>query len=698
MSLGLGRTADPAPISAPTRGLGYVAALDGLRGLAVALVLVFHQDPSWLPGGYLGVSAFFTLSGFLITRLLLVEHHRTGTIGLGAFWGRRIRRLWPASLLCAFVVVVVSTAGGQGTATQLQGLRGDAIASLTSLANWRFIATGGGYGALLSAPSPFQHFWSLAIEEQFYLVFPPLLLVLLGRRGHHAPPDRAKAVAALASLTAAGIATGWVLRAGSSGGAYYDTAARVPELLIGCLLALLLHEREPVRRLHNRVVLAAASAAALFGLAWMWTHVTAADPALFHGLLPLHAALVAVVILAAVQPRAPIPLVLSWEPLRALGAISYGVYLFHWPVFLWLGADVVHAEGVALFLVRVVATLTAALLSFRLLELPVRTLRFGGTVVLRRALPAAAVVVLLVAVLATRNPPQGTSAKVALREEVSRAPVSVTPGSTVPDSPLGRPIKLVFAGDSLGYQLELVFIHWSLFFPGRFDVGEGTAQPGCGMVSDGELVQRDYDVRKNTPVCRKVVERNTARVNSIDPDLFVVVTGPWDIGDRQLPGEDTFRSIGDPVLDAFLQRQFQNDIDAMTAKGAQVVWVNWPCIQPVDTLPDGGPLPSGFKEAKVEHLNRVIIPALARANPLTVQVVDLSKSLCPGGRFQRTNAKGETLRADDGMHMTPEGGALAREQLVPRIFTAAKRVVGRGTVRSVAAVRPAPGGPARPRP
>ncbi len=671
----------------------YVQSLDGLRGVAVAAVLLFHQDPSWLPGGYLGVSAFFTLSGFLITRLLLVEHERSGTIGVGSFWGRRVRRLWPASLLCAFGIVVLATVGGQATASQLQSLRGDALASLTSVANWRFMLSGGGYGALVSSPSPFQHFWSLAIEEQFYLVLPPLLLVLLGRRlrGRHAREQRTRAVAVLAGLTVLGVAAGWVLRDGSNGAAYYGTLARAPELLGGCLLAFALHRRGPVRGQRNRIALAGASGVAVLALGWMWTHVTAGDPALFHGLLVLHAALVSVVILAAVQPRAPVQRAFSVEPLLALGAISYGVYLFHWPIFLWLDAGVVHADGMALFLVRVVATLVVSLASYRLLEQPVRRLRFGGPIVLRRALPAAAVFVLLVAVLVTGNPPQGSSAAVSLRDQVRGAPVSVTPGSTVPASPLGRPTRVVFAGDSLGYQIAFAFAPWTAFFPDRLDVVGLTAAPGCGMVSDGELPTRDRQVRLDNQECRVVAQRNAERVDAADPDVFVVTTGPWDVGDRQLPGEDTFRSIGDPALDRFLQQQFQDDIDAMTAKGAQVVWVDWPCIQPVPTLPDGGPVPTGFDAAKVEHLNRVVIPALERANSLRMQVVDLSRSLCPDGRFAATDAHGVSLRTDDGMHVTAEGDALARDQILPVVFEAAKRARTR-VAQPVSAVHPASAG------
>src|ERR1700704_1554477 len=145
-----------------------VGALDGLRGLAVAAVLLYHSRFTWMRGGFLGVSAFFTLSGFLITSLLLTQRDRG--VPLRRFWGRRARRLLPAAMLTLVGVLVF--AATIATDDQLRLLRGDVIATLTYVANWRFYFSGQSYAHLFTAPSPVLHFWSLAIEEQFYLVFP----------------------------------------------------------------------------------------------------------------------------------------------------------------------------------------------------------------------------------------------------------------------------------------------------------------------------------------------------------------------------------------------------------------------------------------------------------------------------------------------------------------------------------------------
>ena len=161
----------------PAAAWSHVPALDGVRALAVTAVLVFHARPDWLPGGFLGVDAFFVLSGYLITGLLLAEAGTRGSVRLGAFWARRARRLLPALLV---LLVVVALVGREVLPrAELAGLRLDALAALGYVANWRMIFRGGGYFAVTAPPSPLQHTWSLAIEEQFYLVWPLLVVLAL---------------------------------------------------------------------------------------------------------------------------------------------------------------------------------------------------------------------------------------------------------------------------------------------------------------------------------------------------------------------------------------------------------------------------------------------------------------------------------------------------------------------------------------
>ncbi len=213
--------------------LGHLRGLDGLRGLAVAAVVAFHAGFDRMVGGYLGVSTFFTLSGFLIASLLFAGASEDGVV-LRGFWGRRFRRLFPASVV-TLIAVLALFVPFVATADQLVTLRGDSLAALFNVANWRFIIEGSSYGDLFSAPSPVLHFWSLAIEEQFYLVFPLLLWLVIRVVGGR----RALVGGFLAALAAGSLA--WTLFGGlSEDHIYFGTGTRASELLLGGVLAVIL--------------------------------------------------------------------------------------------------------------------------------------------------------------------------------------------------------------------------------------------------------------------------------------------------------------------------------------------------------------------------------------------------------------------------------------------------------------------------
>ncbi|MBI5087403.1 MAG: acyltransferase [Actinobacteria bacterium] len=200
--------------------------------MAVALVLVFHAGMAIAPAGYLGVSVFFTLSGYLITTLLLAEHAATGRIDLGRFWARRLRRLMPASLLCLVAVVV---ARQFGAFDQVGGLRGDVVGAVAQVFNWVELAGSRSCGELFgTAASPVEHYWSLAIEEQFYWCWPLMLwgLLALARRGRWS--ITALVVSITVTMSAAAIV---IASTAGPDAAYWATPARLPEILVGASLA-----------------------------------------------------------------------------------------------------------------------------------------------------------------------------------------------------------------------------------------------------------------------------------------------------------------------------------------------------------------------------------------------------------------------------------------------------------------------------
>jgi peptidoglycan/LPS O-acetylase OafA/YrhL len=364
----------------------------------VVLVLAFHAEVPGFGGGFLGVSLFFTLSGYLIGQLLLDEHARTGRVALRSFWARRARRLAPASLACLAAVAVLVTVTDWFPG---QDVPGDVVAAALEVANWRFVVAGWSYEDLFtSVPSPVLHFWSLAIEEQFYVVFPLVVAFVLPRGGRR--------------RLAAVLAAGWVLGsvAAVSAGervAYYASHARAPELLAGVLLAMVWPVGGTRSAAAARAVDRLGSVGVVALLALSTTTAVGADW-LFAGGLPALSLLWCAVVAAASGDGA-LARLLSWRPAVAVGRRSYGIYVYHWPIFLVLTEARVGVGGPGLVVVRVAATALAAWISFAWLEAPVRERhRFGRPAVARTVAVGAlaAVVVLASAAPPTSVPLPGT--------------------------------------------------------------------------------------------------------------------------------------------------------------------------------------------------------------------------------------------------------------------------------------------------
>ncbi|MFM7755460.1 MAG: acyltransferase family protein, partial [Actinomycetota bacterium] len=351
-------------------GRQRIPGLDGLRALAVVAVLLFHLRVDIARGGFLGVSLFFTLSGYLITRLLLEEHRGTGTIALVPFWGRRLRRLMPAALVTLAAVTVAALAFD---VFESSTVRGDLWAALGYVANWRFMSASTSYADLfVSAPSPVVHFWSLAIEEQFYFVFPVVLLALLGRRGR-----RRTALIGLGVLWVASVSSALV--GASDNVVYYGLHTRAAELLTGALVALVLADgsRRPGGTLHTRLANGAVTVA-LAGFVALVITTDTGDRWLYRGGLAA-VSLLSVILVVGVQSPGPWQWLAERRQVVAIGELSYGLYLVHWPVFLILDADRTGLDGVALAGLRLAVTWAVAWTMAAAIERPIRRARLLPT-------------------------------------------------------------------------------------------------------------------------------------------------------------------------------------------------------------------------------------------------------------------------------------------------------------------------------
>lgn len=365
-------TDTPAP---QPRRLRYIPALDGIRTLAVLAVILYHLGLPWAPGGFLGVTVFFVLSGYLITRLLLGEFVNTSTINIKDFWVRRLRRLMPA---CVTVVVATAALCTVFNHVMLTKMRPDIIPSLLFVNNWWQIFSNVSYFNALGDPSPLTHFWSLAIEEQFYLVW-PVLLLLLFRRGARRTWVR-RSIFGLAVASALLMAVLYNPEADVSR-IYYGTDTRAFALLLGAWLAFI-----PPKVLRKSPLTSKSwhcdlwGAVALVGLAVMCVVTNGYSAAQYRGLMFLSAFLAVVLIASALQHDTRMSQFLALRPLVWLGKRSYSLYLWHYPLLLLMNpvADI-EQKPWWLQMFQLLVVLAAAELCYRFIETPLRRGTFMAT-------------------------------------------------------------------------------------------------------------------------------------------------------------------------------------------------------------------------------------------------------------------------------------------------------------------------------
>lgn len=628
-------------------------ALDGIRAISVIAVMIYHANSSWIPGGFLSVNVFFVLSGYLITGLCLKEASRAGRIDLAGFYKNRARRLLPA----LFVVIVVVTLIGARilTSNARAHLRGDALATLFYVANWRFIREGESYFSSAGDPSPFRHMWTLAIEEQFYLVFPLLLMGLIalmkGRR-------RLIARGFLGLIVLSALVQAWIyvnqiepMATPDPSRIYYGTDTRANELLLGAALAVAMTYWRKRALRANAPRLTILGIVSFVGMLAFFFGPNENAAWVFLGGSVLFSVLICCIIVAIeVEPHSGFAKALSWKPIVWIGELSYGIYLWHWPIFVFLNAERTGLSEPVLLVVRLALTLLLATISYYWIEQPIRTKKLQRRIGDQRAIAAWCVslpIVLIAVITATQGIKGVTDAK---------------SGSQLDTQAGSGDKRIAVIGDSVGYGLAFQFPAQS--YPGV--AVSGSAKIGCGTAEQW-LVVNGVKQSQDNPECRSEFDAWKAAVTNAKPQVVLWSMGGWDVYDHFIDGKIVKEQS--PEYATYYRGRLEKGL-AMVGPKAHVVIPKVACYAQPSYVVEGQDLAPNRNDPKRAAALNTIIDDFAKAHPKQVTAVDPTSWLCADGKPVKID--GKTIR-EDGVHYTEFGAKRFWAWLMPQIeryFTA----------------------------
>lgn len=701
-----------------------IDAYDGLRAVAVAAILCYHARFTWASGAFVSLTVFFTLSGFLITTLLVRAWERHAGIAFRQFLVRRARRLLPAAWTTLGLIVAMGVVGIWDDA-QRRDIVTEVPASIAQVVNWLFVFQGRTYGAEFASPSPVQHFWSLAVEEQLYLFIPLVLLVLLrlGTRtrtveggGGKRYLDHRVPTIGFAVLVVAGAAASWCWARVDINGAYFSTVSRSGEVLVGSLLACVLlqrtgsaQRRDSLLDVHRRVrpaqiggwagvavIVAVASVARPTDI-WMYPW----------GFLAVAAATGAIIV-ASGRPGL-MAAALSWRPMVWFGRRSYTVYLVHWPVFLWLTPARVGLGPWPLFALRLVVTVAASEVLHRLVELPGQRIGLGSAVPRHRPALLSVGVLVVAAGLISASWMMGSNAREASSLERFSAGEVAAPTVAPP------PIRVLVVGDELAASAG----GWTTIAGSPDVIVNVFSTPSCGLAVGGWVRLGDGTVERDRNRCGDVAAQRSRAVADSGADVVLIWGGLRDATDRKLSDSGEWLRPGTPGGDEFLRTEMGALVDAAGAGGARVGVLTVPHVRAVPTslppvdrhLPEaederaavilqdqavamGAPVggPAENDDARIDRINELIGEVAASRQ---VPVVDIASQMRvrPGGEHDPAfRADGVGLSAAGAAEMAPW---LGEEVRALRRSTAAPVAPPTGGVLGDLSIPPAPNRPAR---
>ncbi len=635
-------------------GPGYRPALDGYRGLFVVLVMLFHFGVTALAGGWVGINHFFTFSGYLIAGILIRQAQRRGRVDALGFYLRRARRIIPPLAVLVAGVLVHTLLVDRGDRPQTAG---DAFATMTLWLNWRLVQRDDQYFDLIGDPSPLRHMWTLGVEEQFYVLVPFLIaaVMLLRRR-------LARTLIVLTLAIASAVWTAWLSGDGATGSRlYYGTDVRIQALLVGVAAAMLL---TPDRR--GRAPRPSRTTAEAIG----WLGTIGSISAFFvldetgrwvfeMGGMLLFAVMAACMGASALDPR-PLRInrLISVPVLVHLGQISYGLYVYHWPIAVWLPLE--QLPTVLAIVVKLFLAWVCAVLSYRFVELPVMLGGFRALV--PRRVPRSArrwVAPATLAGLTSLSLLLGTVWSPVIDGDWDGRPLAAASGYDAPDTEL----RVAIVGSSIAQSLRDGFHGGD--YPG-LEVSGHTRRGSCNAIPLTFRFMGGGEVPEDE-TCSSWRERWPEEVARADADIVLspietALTQPLVVDGRTLePGSPAHSRRVRAALDALLEQTRESG-----ARQLQIV--NATCHDDPAGIRDG-------EEVGAVKIDPTSTNTVARewaqeatSEELDVTVLDLNGALCPDGDY-RPVINGAELYSDR-VHFSRQGAELVWTWLAPQILTA----------------------------
>jgi peptidoglycan/LPS O-acetylase OafA/YrhL len=739
--------------------LGHIPGLDGVRALSVLAIIAFHTGLNSVPGGYYGVDAFFVLSGFLITSLLVKEWGTSGTIRLRRFWAGRARRLLPALFLLVTVMGIVMAF--VPTLLQAPHMLGYAIATVFYASNWYSAHTSASYFSLTSGQSPLLHTWSLAIEEQFYLVWPLVVLAVmkLGRgrlyawryrggqgsraghtRGWGRRPRQDRSVEILGGgsmvLTPAPVPAAvdpewerrrrlqvlfgvtcfgslasalWMVFLAPNGyttRAYYGTDCRAQALLVGAAISIgLTLWREGTHRQWFKTFAGVAGILGVAGSALLWTTVNENSVFAFSGgFLLASLAAGGVVLACAVAPRSIAVRLLELPPLPQWGRISYGMYLWYWPVLLVMTGQRLHWGVYPLFLARVGITVAIAALSYDLVEMPIRrgALRHWRSWVAAPIGAAAAISAIFISTLVpvgatelagspisvptlvtstttTTTTTQPVAPGQSTTSTVATTTTTAPPPQTFLSLPLppstgktDKPVKVLIVGDSIAGTLGVGLAdlanrsHYNVQFANEGD-------PGCSVSMQAQIKALWYTLPPGKPCSSSNPDSLFTAwrkwVDAYNPDVVVYVAR-GETFDQEIGGK--WQNLGQSAFDDYVTSRYREGVSVLGARGATVVLMTTPFYDS-GASPSGGPWPEDapnrvqIDNSTIRQVASTSTTGTGTATAGKVYVFDLNQVVDPSGKYSPTIGP-YNIRCNDGVHFSQSGGEYVGLRLLPDLL------------------------------